>query len=163
MKIAIIVAVSTNGVIGQNNQLPWHLPADLQFFKQTTLNHCILMGRKTFESIGKPLPKRTSIVLTNNREWKQEGIEIVYSLDEAIEKAKNLGETTLYIIGGAQLFKQTMSVADIIYWTDIQEDIIGDTFLSPPDSTVWKEVSRVPYLPDEKNKIPFAFVRYERK
>ncbi|SFC48476.1 dihydrofolate reductase [Flexibacter flexilis DSM 6793] len=159
----MIVAVSSNGVIGHENRLPWHLPADLKFFKQKTLNHCIVMGRKTYESIGKPLPKRTNIVLTTNANWQAEGVEVVHSLAQAIELAKQKGETELFVIGGADIFRQVLPLVETIYWTKVKTHVQGDAFLEQPDAVQWEQVSEESFEADEQNTIPFAFVCYQRR
>lgn len=160
----MIVAVSDNGVIGHENRMPWHLPADLQFFKKKTLHHCIVMGRKTFESIGsKPLPKRTNIVLTTNADWKADGVEVVYSLEQAVALAKQKSETELFIIGGANIFGQAIPLVETIYWTKVKANIQGDAFLELPDAAQWEQVSEESFEANEQNPIPFAFVCYQRR
>ncbi|WP_439557490.1 dihydrofolate reductase, partial [Dyadobacter sp.] len=117
MVVSIIVAVADNGVIGKDNELLWRLPDDLKRFKQLTLGHPMIMGRKTFESIGKPLPGRTSIVVTRNAEFNYDGIIVVHSLDEAIEAARQIEQEEAFIIGGGELYKQAQSIADRLYVT----------------------------------------------
>jgi dihydrofolate reductase len=111
MILSLIVAVAENGVIGKDNQLPWHLPNDLKYFKNQTWGMPILMGRKTFESIGKPLPGRKSIVITRNNNWQYDGVEVVHSIDDAIDKAENLGVKEIFVIGGAEIFKTSLEKA----------------------------------------------------
>src|SRR5688572_12900955 len=144
MLVSIIVAVSENQVIGKNNQLPWHLPADLKYFKKLTTGHHMIMGRKTFESIGKALPNRISIIITRNTAYPvPEGCILVHSLEEAIKAVKSDNE--VFIIGGAEVIKKALDRAHRIYLTEIHAVIEGDTFLAPLDQSVWKEVSRTSF------------------
>ncbi len=126
MNISIIAAMTKNRVIGKNNQLPWHLPEDLRHFKEITMGHPIIMGRKTFESIGKPLQGRKNIVLTRNEAWSAEGVESYHHLDDVMAALCN--EEEIFIIGGAEIFKTVLPKADKLYLTFIQEDISGDTY-----------------------------------
>ncbi len=161
MLVSAIVAKSLNHVIGINNQLAWRLPADLHYFKQLTLNHHILMGRKTFESIGKPLPQRTSIVLTQNPNYSFEKTFVVNSLEKGIEFAKQNGENELFIIGGAEVYRLAMPFLNRLYITEVQAVIEGDAFFPLLDSS-WREVSRKKYSKDEKNRYDYEFVINER-
>jgi len=158
MTISLIVAVSRNGVIGANNKLPWHLPADLKRFKQLTMGHPILMGRKTFESIGKPLSGRTNIVITRQKEFQCCGTTVVHSVEEALLDHEN--EKEAFVIGGAEIFRQALPFADRIYLTRIEKDFEGDTKLFEIDPAVWKETSREEFLNDP---LPHTFLTYERK
>jgi len=164
MKVTVIVARSRNGVIGKDNDLPWHLPADLKYFKQVTMGHHILMGRKTWESIGRALPGRTSIVITRDVNYKAEGAAIAHSLAEAIEKARQGGDTEAFIIGGAEIITQAVKqgLADHLHLTEIQADVDGDIFLEAPNPGLWKELSREHYKADEKNNMDFDFVEYTK-
>lgn len=159
--ITLIVAKSDNNVIGKNNELIWHLPADLKHFKDLTTGHPIIMGRKTYDSIGKPLPNRTNIVITRNKKWKSEGVSVADSLEEAMKIAKEINPT-IYIIGGGNIYEQSMEPADALEVTEVHDQFDGDTFFPQIDSTVWKEVYRQDFPADEKNKFSFSFVRYER-
>ncbi len=165
MLISIIVAVSENNVIGRNNDLPWHLPADMKYFKDTTLGHCVVMGRKNFQSIPdkyRPLEGRTNIVVTRQTGFQEDGTVTVHSIDEAIEFAKSKMETECFIIGGGQIFAQSLNLSDRIYLTRIHHEFEGDVHfpvLSPGD---WKESSRRDIPADEKNKYPFSFLIYDR-
>lgn len=159
--IALIVAMAENRVIGKNNDLIWHLPADLKHFKNLTTGHPIIMGRKTFESIGKPLPNRTSVVVTHQQDYQPEGCVVVHSLEEAIERAQELGQE-VYIIGGAQIYRQSLPLADTIFLTEVHHSFEGDTFF-PEFGAEWQEVSREVHQPDEKNKYPYSFVKLKRK
>lgn len=161
MKISIIVAVSENNAIGRNNQLPWHLPNDLKFFKKTTMGHHIIMGRKTFESIGKALPGRTSVVISSRKGFP--GINTVTSLPEAIGLAKKSGETEAFIIGGAAVINEAIHLADTIYLTEAKTVIPdADVFLEHFDRSQWKEVSRIEHRQDETHAFDYAFVKLER-
>ena len=157
MIISSIVAASKNGVIGINNQIPWYLPADLKFFKNLTLNHHVLMGRKCFDSIGKPLANRTNIIVTRNKEFEAAGCEIVHSVDDGIQLAKDHGEQDLFIIGGAEIYRLTFDICDVLYITIVDVEIEGDTFLPPIDWTQWILKESQSFEPDEKNKYPYSF------
>lgn len=163
MKISIIAAVSENNVIGNKGQIPWHLPADLAHFKKITLNHHILMGQKTFESIGRVLPGRTTIVLTNDKAFKTHGVVIAHSPKEAIEIAKKAGEKELMISGGGQIYKLFLPLADKIYLTKIHADFEGDTFFPELNKIKWKEVNKESFDPNEKNGCSYDFVTLIKK
>lgn len=124
--ISLIVAHDNNRVIGYENAMPWHLPGDLQYFKEQTMGKPMIMGRKTFESIGRPLPGRRNIVITRNRDYEAEGIEVVYSLDEALQLAQ--GAEEIMIIGGQQIFTESLPIADRLYITHIDHEFVGDTY-----------------------------------
>lgn len=160
-KVSLIVAMANNRVIGINNTLPWHLPADLKHFKTLTMGHNILMGRKTYESIGKPLPGRTSVVITRNPNYTAEGVIIARSLEDAIVMCG--GDPEIYIIGGAELYRQAIQLADRIYLTEIELEITGDAHFTELDKNVWQESSRISHTPDEKNLHHYHFVTYDRK
>lgn len=161
MKISIIVAKAEKNVIGGENKLLWHLPADLKFFKEKTSGHHILMGRKTFESIGKALPNRVNLVLTRDENYKKEGVFAVKTLQQAIDFAQNANENELFIIGGGEIYKNTISIADTIYITQIDAFFEGDTFF-PALSSDWKLVSEIEGIVDEKNKLKHRFLKFER-
>ncbi len=161
MKVSLIVAVAENGVIGKNNELPWRLSADLKHFKRITTGHHIIMGRKTFESIGKPLPNRTSIIITRQLDYEQEGCLVANSIEQAIELAKQNGETKAFIIGGGQIYESSLELADKIYLTRVHAEIEGDAFFPSLDSTRWKETSREKHEADKKNQFDFSFVEME--
>lgn len=160
--ITIVVAKSENNVIGNNNELIWHLPNDLKRFKQLTTGHPIIMGRKTFESIGKPLPNRVNIVITRNRDWNPEGITIVNSLEEAIENAKE-SDHDIFIIGGGNIYEQALWLADALEVTEVHQAFEGDAHFPEINSGEWKEVSRERFPKDEKHAYEYSFIRYERK
>ena len=157
--ISMIVARSRNHVIGRDNQMPWKISADLQFFKRVTMGFPVIMGRKTWESIGRPLPGRRNIVVSRNTHYALTGGELVGSLEEAL---KSLSEfERVFVIGGEQLFKQAFDKADRLYITEIDLDIEGgDTFFEVPDLPAWKEVERTP---GSEGDITFSFITLERK
>ena len=160
--IKILVACDENRVIGKNNALIWHLPADLKRFKELTTGNVIIMGRKTFDSIGRPLPNRTTIVITRQMDYQQEGVIIVHSLEEAILKAKSLHRGDIYIVGGAEIYRMAMEVADEIELTLLHDIFEGDAFFPEIDSTVWKEVCKERGVTDDKNPYQYSFVTYRR-
>jgi dihydrofolate reductase len=157
--ISMIVARSRNHVIGRNNQMPWKISADLQFFKRVTMGYPVIMGRKTWESIGRPLPGRRNIVISRNTELQLTGAELAGSLDEALNR---LGEDPrVFVIGGEQLFKQAFDMADRLYITEIDIDVVGgDTFFEVPNLSSWKEIERTP---GSEGDSTFNFVTLERK
>jgi len=159
--ITIIAAISTNNALGKDNQLIWHLPADLKRFKKVTLGHHIIMGRKTFESLGKPLPNRTTIIITRNKNYTQSGCIVVNSLNEAIEAAK--ADTNPYILGGAEIYKQAMSIADKLDLTLVHQSFDADAFFPEIDFNLWEESSREDFESDDLNIYPFSFVTYTKK
>jgi dihydrofolate reductase len=159
--ISLVVAVDENYVIGKDNKLIWHLPADLKFFKNVTMGHHMIMGRKTFDSIGKPLPGRISVVITRDRERKfPEGVLVATSLQEAIYLCGSDHE--ICIIGGAQIFADSIDIADRIYMTVIHHKFEGDVYFPKPDPNVWKEVKREDHQPDEKNAYSYSFCQLEK-
>lgn len=160
MQISIIVAVSENGVIGKDNQLLWRLPDDLKRFKQLTLGHPMIMGRKTFESIGKPLPGRTSIVITSQKNFNVDGILVTHSLEEALHIARGIEQTEAFIIGGGDIYKQALPLADRLYVTEVETVMDGDTFFEITDHGAWNESERIVHEADERHKYKFAFVNY---
>jgi len=160
MRITLVVAVAENGVIGARNQLPWHLPADLKRFKAITMGKPIVMGRKTWESIGRPLPGRRNIVVSRQPGLTIEGVEVVQSLDDAVLIAKGVEE--LMVIGGAQLFAQALPLATRIELTRVHAAFDGDTFLPPVDPDAWRESAIEEHAPDEKNPYAYSFVTLEK-
>jgi dihydrofolate reductase len=160
--IAIVVAVAENNVIGKDNQLIWHLPADLRFFKNLTMGHPILMGRKTYESIGKPLPGRTTVIITRQQDFEATGCIVVNSIDEAIAEAQTIDQD-VYIIGGAEIYKQALTKTDTIYLTRVHHTFDGDTFFPELDESNWEVASEEKHEPDEKNKYSFSFITLKRK
>jgi dihydrofolate reductase len=163
MRISLIVAMAQNGVIGRDNQLIWHLPNDLKQFKRLTTGHPIIMGRKTFESIGKPLPNRTSIVVTRSKNWTFEGVVVVNSVEEALVVARQTGTDEVFVIGGAEIYRLTLPIANKIYLTEVKADFEGDAHFVIPNIEDWEEISRIAHSTDEKHIIAFDFVELVRK
>lgn len=162
MSVSLIVAVSTNNAIGKNNQLLWSLPNDMKFFKNTTWALPVLMGRKTFEALGKPLPGRFNIVISRQNDWKPEGITVVNSLEEAIETAYAAHYKDVMIIGGGQVYKEAMPIADKIYLTRVDAVLEGDTSFPGIDTKDWKMVSEQSFPADDKHAYPYHFQVWER-
>lgn len=162
MKISLIVAASENHVIGRNNDLPWRLPDDMKFFVKTTKGHHILMGRKNLESFGKLLPNRTNILLTRDSNYQFEGAEIFSDLKQAIDFAKTNGEEELMVIGGGEIYRQCMPMADRIYLTRVHAEIEGDVYFPELDENVWKLQSEQFHDSDERHNYSFTFQQYER-
>src|SRR5688572_27429825 len=152
--------MSENRVIGRDGRLPWHLPADLKRFKELTTSHTVIMGRKTFDSIGKPLPKRRSIIVTRTPKLRVPGAEVVHSLDEAVAMAK--GEDEVFIIGGGEIFAEALYAADRIYLTLVHAKIEGDTFFPSLDADEWTLLEEDRYAADANNQYSMSFQRYER-
>ena len=159
--ITIIAAIGKNNALGKNNQLLWKLPKDLKHFKALTENHPIVMGRKTFESIGKPLPNRTNIVVSRKEKWFSEEILIVSKLKEAIKFAKKIDED-IFIIGGGEIYNQTMELADKLEITLVDDDFEADTFFPKIDLKIWQKVGEEFHEKDEKNNHNFYFQTYKR-
>ena len=160
MLISLIVAMADQRVIGYKNQLPWHLPADLRHFKTMTLNKPIVMGRKTYESIGKPLPQRTNIILTTDPAYEVAGCEVIHAPMEAMEIASKAEE--LVIIGGSRVYTAYLPFADRIYMTVVEAEVQGDTFFPELDEAAWKLVSREDHLADARNSYGYGFLMWER-
>jgi dihydrofolate reductase len=156
MNLSIIVALSENNVVGINNQLPWHLSADLKRVKALTMGHHLIMGRKTFESIGKPLPGRTNVIITRNNNYHADGITVVSSLNEALEKAKDDNEA--FIFGGGEIFREALPVVNKIYMTRIHQNFEGDTRFPELNPEEWKVISRQDFNSDEKNNYNYSFI-----
>lgn len=161
--VKILVACDENRVIGKNNTLIWHLPADLKRFKELTTGQVIIMGRKTYESIGRPLPNRINIVITRQTGYQPEGVIIVHSLEEALLKAKSLHRGDIYVVGGAEIYEQSMDLADEIELTQLHDIFDGDAFFPIIDEQIWQMVSKERGVTDEKNPYQYSFVRYVRK
>jgi dihydrofolate reductase len=156
--ISFVVAMDENRAIGKDNDLPWYLPNDLKHFKNVTMGKPIVMGRKTYESIGKPLPGRENIVVTRDEHYQAEGTTVVHSVDEVLKKEAE----ELSVIGGTEIFKLFMPVADRLYVTEIHHTFDADTYFPEINRDEWREVSREPGIVDEKNKYPHDFVVYEK-
>jgi dihydrofolate reductase len=160
-RVSLIVAMTRNRTIGFNNSLPWHLPADLKHFKALTISHHIVMGRKTYESIGRPLPGRISVVVTRNLKYSVPGVIVVNSIEDAIKSCGD--DEEIFVIGGAELYRQAIPLADRIYLTEIDADISGDAHFTELDRTMWQETERLSHAPDEKNIYSYHFVVYDKK
>lgn len=161
--ISLIVAASTNNAIGKNNQLLWHLPRDLKFFKNTTWGFPVIMGRKTFESVNKPLPGRNNIVVSSNPDWKAENVVSAINLEEGLLRARETNCNQVFIIGGGELYKQSMDLADNIYLTRVHGNIEGDVFFPVLDATKWKLVSYRDYDADKKHAYDHSFQFWEKR
>jgi dihydrofolate reductase len=162
MKISLIVAMSANRVIGRDNKMPWHLSADLKRFRALTMNAPILMGRKTFESIGKPLDGRTNLILSKNSNYQPEGCLVFNSLKTALNTAQNYGEE-LFIIGGATLYEMALPLAQRLYLTDIEAEFEGDTFFPEMDFNEWNEITCEHVTDDEKVNFSYRFLTLEKR
>ena len=166
IELAVIVAAAENGVIGRNNALPWHLPEDLRYFKRVTLGKPIVMGRKTFESIGRPLPGRTNIVISRRPGYAPDGVRVVSGLDDALALAEDIalidGVTELMVIGGAEIYRAAIPRAQRLYLTEVHADVEGDALLPEVDWSQWRELSRERWPASEANPYPYSFVVFER-
>ena len=160
--ITIIAAIGANNELGKDNDLIWYLPADLKRFKKVTTGHTIIMGRNTFESIGKPLPNRRSIIITRNTSYKKEGCEVVHSLENAIKLIKD--QDNAFIIGGAQIYHEAIekNLVDQLDITEVHQDFNADVYFPSIDKATWEEVSRVSFTPDEKNRYNYSFLSYKK-
>jgi dihydrofolate reductase len=158
MRLSAIVAMAANRCIGKDNTLPWRLPADLRRFKQLTLGHTLVMGRKTYESIGRPLPGRTIVVVTRQRDYAPEGVQVAHSLEQALELARG---DEVFIAGGADLYRQTMDRLRRLYLTRLDRDYEGDTFFPEVDLSGWRLVEEE-HHPATATEPPFSFLTYER-
>ncbi len=164
MIVSAIVAIAKNNVIGRSshNDIPWYLPADLKYFKRTTLHHHILMGRNCYESIGRPLPKRTNVIITRNPFYVATGCCITHSIQEALELAHDHGEEEAFIIGGGEIYKQSINLCDKLYVTEVELEVDGDVFFPAIDTQQWKLLQSEAHLADEKNEYNYTFKVYER-
>ncbi len=163
MIISQIVAVAKGGVIGDGEKMLWRLPADFRYFKEKTMGHHMLMGRKTYETLGKALPGRTSIVVTRTPGYTAEGCIVTDSIEAGIDIAKRAGETELFIIGGGEIYKRTMELTDIIYLTLIELEVEGSVVFPLPDPNKWTEVRRIDFLADEKNPYNYSFTEWHKR
>jgi len=162
MTISCIVAVARHRVIGKNNEIPWYLPADLAYFKKTTLNHCVIMGRSCFESIGRPLPKRTNIIITRHPFFIASQCLIAHSIGEAIALTQQQGDDEIFIIGGGQIYEQTQELWQKIYLTEVDLEVEGDTFFPEIYANDWKLVSEESHQKNEKNPFDYTFKILEK-
>ena len=167
IRLAMMVAKASNNVIGRNNKLPWYLPNDLKYFKQVTFGKPVIMGRKTWESLGKPLPGRTNIVITRQSGFQAEGAKVVATLDEAIAMAENVafidGQEEAVIMGGAEIYALALPRADRLYLTEVHAQVEGDTWFPEYDATEWNEIGREDFQAEGPNPYDYSFVVYERK
>nr|AOT83011.1 hypothetical protein [uncultured bacterium] len=159
--ISFLLAMDENRLIGKDNDLPWHLPADLKYFKKMTMNKSIVMGRKTFESIGKPLPGRESYVITR-RDLTIDNVTILHSIDQFLEMVEEDNEKEWFVIGGAEIYRQLLPYADRLYITEIHEEFQGDAYFTDLKKEDWVEKSRDQHTKDDKNSYDYDFVVYER-
>ena len=167
MKLAMIAAVAENNAIGINNKMPWYLPGDLRYFKAITMGKPIIMGRKTFDSLRKPLPGRTNIVITRDKNWHHEGVKVVHSLDDAIDLAASIatinGNEEIMVIGGEQIYRMAMDRADRLYLTRVYQSFEGDAFFPEIDESEWLEVSRQDLCSEDKEPLKFSYLVLDRK
>jgi dihydrofolate reductase len=167
IQLAVIVAAAENGVIGRNNTLPWHLSEDLRYFKKVTLGKPIVMGRKTFESIGRPLPGRTNIVITRNPDFQAAGVRVVASIDDALRLARDIaaadGVREVVVIGGAEIYKAAIPRADRLYVTEVHAKVEGDAVLPQIDWQHWRETGRERFPAQDPNPYDYSFVVYEQR
>ena len=161
MTLSIITAMASNRTIGIDNTLPWRCPADLKHFKALTMGHHMIMGRKTFDSIGKPLPGRTTVVVTRNRNLQIEGCIVAHSLQEAIAACS--GDAEIFIVGGAELYTQALPLTDMLYITEIRQEAEGDAHFPEFDMNAWQEIAREPHSQQEPQPLEYHFVTYRRK
>lgn len=168
MRVSLIAAVATNGVIGRDNDLPWSLPADLRFFQALTLGHTVIMGRRTWESFATPLPGRRILILTRRPGWRPagaseaDGVEIAASLDEALERARDFGDLEAFVAGGTEVFREALPRADRIYLTRVHAEVPGDTWFPEFEITGWKIVEEEHHEADAEHAFPFTFQILER-
>ncbi|MFZ2899793.1 MAG: dihydrofolate reductase [Saprospiraceae bacterium] len=163
MIVSAIVAISKNRVIGSDNQIPWHLPADMAFFKRTTMGHFVIMGRLTFLSLGRPLPKRTNVVVTRDPFFTATGCFVAHSLEEALSMASEFGETETFIIGGGQIYRESMEYLDRIYLTEVDVAVEGDVFFPELKENEWEVIHSESHPADEKNEFSYTFTTLERR
>ncbi len=166
MRISLIAAMTRNRVIGKDNDLPWHLPDDFKFFQQMTKGHHVIMGRRNFESLPpkfRPLPFRTNIILTRKSTYDKPGVITVENLDKAFAVAKTAGDPEPFVIGGGEIYELALPKVERMYITEIDAEIIGDTFFPEINWTEWKEIARQKHGKDERHQYAFDFVVYERK
>ena len=163
MVISFIVAASENNVIGKDNRLPWHLPTDMRYFKNITWGMPVIMGRKSFDALGKPLNGRKNIVITRNKNWKASGVQVVQSIDKAIVLASQTDAKEIFITGGAEIFRAALPSADKIYLTRVHGNFDGDAFFPELNEEEWKLTRRFDCEPDEKNAYALSFQVWERK
>ena len=159
--VSAIVAAAENNAIGKDNQLLWHLPNDLRFFKRTTSGHTVIMGRKTYESVGRPLPNRRNVVITRQPDYAIAGAEVFHSLDDALDSCTD--GTEVFVVGGAEIYQRALPVVDRIYLTRVHAAIPGDSFFPELDKQTWRLVSEDRHPADERHAYGYTFMVYERK
>ena len=166
IRLSLMVAKASNRVIGRNNKLPWYLPNDLKYFKQVTFGKPVIMGRKTWDSLGKPLPGRTNIVITRQAGFQAEGAKVVATLDEAVTLAENVafieGQDEAVVMGGAEIYALALPQADRLYLTEVHAEVDGDTWFPEYDTSEWKEIGREDFPAEGPNPYDYSFVVYER-
>lgn len=164
MRLSLIVATANNRVIGRDNKMPWHLPNDLKYFKRVTVGKTVIMGRKTYDSIGRPLPDRSNIVVTRQMDWQPDGVIVVHSLAEGIDHAESLlrGDEEVIVMGGAQIYRAALPQAQRLYLTEIHADFDGDTFFPEISRDEWKEVGREKHFADSANPYDYTFIVLDR-
>jgi dihydrofolate reductase len=163
VKLSIFVALSENGVIGRGGRLPWQLPDELQYLKQTTMGHCLLMGRKTYDSIGKPLPGRTSIVMSRNRSYQPHpDVVVVTDLESGINAASERGETELFVFGGESVYAEALGKADRLYLTRVHTELEGDAHFPSIDPSDWKKVGEQTHAQDSRHAYAFTHQTFDR-
>jgi dihydrofolate reductase len=160
MRLSLIVAMARNRVIGAGGKIPWHLPGELKLFKELTMGHHIVMGRKTWESIGRLLPGRITVIVTRQRDYRVPGAIVAHSLAEAI--AATGGDEEVFVIGGAEIFREALPLADRIYLTTVEADVPGDTFMPQFDRSAWREQSSRSFPADERNRYTYTLAVHER-
>lgn len=162
MRISIIAAMAENGVIGRGGQLPWHLSADLKRFKRLTMDHTIIMGRKTWESIGRPLPGRRMVVITRQYDYQAEGVTVARNFEDALALARAAGDTEAFIIGGAEIYRLALPLADRLYMTLVLAEVAGDTKFPEIDLETWARIDSESVEADADNEFPHLFYVFER-
>jgi dihydrofolate reductase len=169
MRISIIAAVATNGVIGRDGKLPWHLSKDLRRFKRLTMGHTLVMGRRTWESIGRPLPGRRTVVVTRQANYQidADNVQVAAGLDDALDIARAAGDDETFIVGGAELYRAAIPLADRLYFTEVAADVDGDTYfplnLDSFDWDSWENVETEAHEADAQNDYAFIFVTFQRR
>ncbi|MGI9273384.1 MAG: dihydrofolate reductase [Endozoicomonas sp.] len=167
IKVAMIAAVAENNAIGINNKMPWYLPGDLRYFKAVTMGKPIIMGRKTFDSLRKPLPGRTNIVITRDQSWHHEGVKVVHSLDEALSLAEDIalinGNEEIMVIGGEQIYRQALPGADRLYLTRVYQSFEGDAFFPEINESDWVETAREDLQSEDDEPLTYSYLILDRR
>lgn len=163
MIISLIVAASTNNAIGKNGQLLWHLPNDMKFFKDTTWGMTVIMGRKTYEALNKILPGRTNIVITQQPDWKAAGVWVAKDIKDAIAQAEKTNCKEIFVIGGGEIYKQSMGIANRIYMTRVHATLEGDTYFPEINESDWELKTNVDFIADEKHAYAYSFQTWEKR